>query len=59
MKYTYTLKMTGNYNSPVNMEQADIDVEYWTGMARRTRLYSTRIRTTILQGMAQLYRIRL
>lgn len=30
MKYTYTLKMTGNYNSPVNMEQVDIDVEYWS-----------------------------
>ena len=30
MKYTYTLKMTGNYNSPVNKEQVDIDVEYWS-----------------------------
>lgn len=30
MKYTYTLKMTENYNSPVNMEQVDIDVEYWS-----------------------------
>lgn len=29
MKYTYTLKMTGNYNAPVNKEQVDIDVEYW------------------------------
>lgn len=29
-EYTYTLKMTGNYNSPVNMEQVDIDVEYWS-----------------------------
>lgn len=30
MKYTYTLKMTGNYNAPVNKEQVDIDVEYWS-----------------------------
>lgn len=30
MKYTYTLKMTGNYNAPVNKEQVDIDVDYWS-----------------------------
>lgn len=30
MKYTYTLNMTGNYNAPVNKEQVDIDVEYWS-----------------------------
>lgn len=30
MKYTYTLKLTGNYNAPVNKEQVDIDVEYWS-----------------------------
>lgn len=30
MKYTYTLKMTRNYNSPVNKEQVDINVEYWS-----------------------------
>ena len=30
MLFRSTLKMTGNYNSPVNMEQVDIDVEYWS-----------------------------
>ena len=44
MKYTYTLKMTGNYNSPVNMEQVDIDVEYWSRYGKTDQLYSTRIR---------------
>ena len=40
MKYTYTLKMTGNYNAPVNKEQVDIG----DSMARPMILYSIRIR---------------
>ena len=38
MQYTYTLKMTGNYNSPVNMEQVDIDVEYWSQYGKTDRI---------------------
>ena len=28
--YTYTLNIKGEYNTPVHMEQVDIDVEYWS-----------------------------
>ena len=44
MKYTYTLKMTGNYNAPVNKEQVDIDVEYWGQYGKTDDMYSIRIR---------------
>ena len=55
MKYTYTLKMTGNYNAPVNKEQVDIDVEIGDSMARPMILYSIRIRRLRIYHLAKLY----
>ena len=46
----------GKLQLPVNMEQVDIDVEYWSRYGKTDQIILNPNRKTILQAWAQLYR---